>query len=140
MKLDVYETGISDHHKMIFSILWNNFAKGKPKIVFYRCYKKVRSKLFQQSISKQDEALQNLICHLKNFLRYLSHAFPPYHCVKCVHIRSYFWSLFSCIRTEYRKIRTRNNSLFGHILRSVIRKKRSDITTILVWQKASEKK
>ena len=25
-----------------------------------------------------------------------------------------FWSVFSCIRTEYRKIRTRNNSAFGH--------------------------
>ena len=40
------------------------------------------------------------------------------HCVKCVQIRSYFWSVFSCIRTEYRKIRTRNNSLFGHFSRS----------------------
>ena len=24
-----------------------------------------------------------------------------YHCVKIVHIRSIFWSLFSCIRIEY---------------------------------------
>ena len=44
-------------------------------------------------------------------------------CVKSVQVRSYFWSVFSCIRTEYgfygvnlsiqpeyRKIRTRNNS------------------------------
>ena len=50
-----------------------------------------------------------------------------YHCVKCVQIRSYFWSVFSCIRTEYgdlrvnlcteseyRKIRTRNNSVYSH--------------------------
>ena len=36
------------------------------------------------------------------------------HCVKSAQIRSYFWSVFSCIRTEYRKIRTRNNSVFGH--------------------------
>ena len=34
--------------------------------------------------------------------------------VKSVQILSYFWSVFSCIRTEYRKIRTRNNSAFGH--------------------------
>ena len=40
------------------------------------------------------------------------------HCVKSVQIRSYFWSVFSCIRTEYRKIRTKNNSVFGHFLRS----------------------
>ena len=50
------------------------------------------------------------------------------HCVKSVQIRSFFWSVFSCIRTEYRdllrkspysvseyrKIRTRKNSTFGH--------------------------
>ena len=36
---DVYETGISDHHKMIISVLRKTFAKGKPKTVFPRCYK-----------------------------------------------------------------------------------------------------
>ena len=40
------------------------------------------------------------------------------HCVKSVQIRSFFWSVFSCIRTEYGKIRTRKNSVFGHFLRS----------------------
>ena len=46
------------------------------------------------------------------------------HCVKSVQIRSYFWSVFSCIRIEYRKIRTRNNSVFGHFSRSVYLKKK----------------
>ena len=32
------------------------------------------------------------------------------HCVKSVQIRSFFWS-------EYRKIRTRKNSVFGHFSR-----------------------
>ena len=32
------------------------------------------------------------------------------HCVKSVLIWSYVWSVFSCIQSEYRKIRTRNNS------------------------------
>ena len=40
------------------------------------------------------------------------------HCVKSVQIRSFFWSVFSCIRTEYRKIRTRNKTVFGHFSRS----------------------
>ena len=31
-------------------------------------------------------------------------------CVKSVHIRSYIWSVFSCTRTEDKKIWTRNNS------------------------------
>ena len=35
------------------------------------------------------------------------------HCVKSVQIRSFFWPVFSGIRTEYRKIRTRKNSIFG---------------------------
>ena len=41
------------------------------------------------------------------------------NCVKSVQIRSYRWSVFSCIRNEYRKIRTRNNSVFGHFSRRV---------------------
>ena len=35
-----------------------------------------------------------------------------------VQIRSFFWSVFSRIRTEYGKIRTRKNSVFGHFSRS----------------------
>ena len=46
------------------------------------------------------------------------------HCVKSVQIRSFFWSVFSCIRTEYRKIRIRKNSLFGHFSRSVKQNKK----------------
>ena len=42
------------------------------------------------------------------------------HRVKSVQIRIYFWSVFSCIRTENRKIQTRNNSVFGHFSRSEI--------------------
>ena len=41
-----------------------------------------------------------------------------YHCVKSVQIRSLFWSVFSCIQSEYRKIRNRKNSVFGHFSRS----------------------
>ena len=40
------------------------------------------------------------------------------HCVKRVQIHSYFWFIFFCIWTEYRKIQTRNNSIFGQFSRS----------------------
>ena len=40
------------------------------------------------------------------------------HCVKSVQIRSCFWSVFYCIKSAYRKIRTRNNSVFGRGLSS----------------------
>ena len=39
--------------------------------------------------------------------------------MKCVQIRSFFWSVFSHIRTEYGKIRTIKNSIFGHFSRSI---------------------
>ena len=54
-------------------------------------------------------------------------SFSIAHCVKSVQIRSYFWSVFSCIwieyvnlriQSEYRKIWTRNNCVFGHFSRS----------------------
>ena len=48
------------------------------------------------------------------------------HCVKSVQIRSYFVNLR--IQSEYRKIQTRNNSVFGHFSSSaffVITAKRS---------------
>ena len=41
------------------------------------------------------------------------------HCVKSVQMQRFFWSVFSCIRTEYRKIRTRKTSVFQHFSRSV---------------------
>ena len=40
------------------------------------------------------------------------------HCVKSVQIWSFFWSLFSCIQAEYRKIWTRKNTVFGHFSHS----------------------
>ena len=40
-------------------------------------------------------------------------------CVKSVQIQSYFWSVFSCFQSEHRKIRTRNNSVFGHFSRTL---------------------
>ena len=43
-----------------------------------------------------------------------------FHCVKSVQVRSFFWSVFSSIRTEHRKMRTRKDSVFGHFSRSVL--------------------
>ena len=42
------------------------------------------------------------------------------HCMKSVEILSYFLSVFSCIQSEYKKIRTRNNFVFGHVSRSAM--------------------
>ena len=67
-------------------------------------------------------AYQNCFCSQKNkyykYLKYfywlsISHFICSIcfhiwaHCVKSILIRSFFWSVFSCIQSEYRKIRTR---------------------------------
>ena len=44
--------------------------------------------------------------------------FLQVHCVKSAQTRSFFWSVFSCIQSKYRKIRTRKNSVFEHFSRS----------------------
>ena len=37
---------------------------------------------------------------------------------KNIRMQSYFWSVFSCIQSKYRKMRIRNNSVFEHFSRS----------------------
>ena len=58
------------------------------------------------------EHLWWLLLDIKFHVTEISHLQP--HCVKSAQIRSSFWSVFSCIRTEYRKIRTRKNSVSEH--------------------------
>ena len=43
-----------------------------------------------------------------------------FHCVKSAQMRSFFWSVFCCSQSEYRKIRTRKNSVFGHFSHSFL--------------------
>ena len=59
---------------------------------------------------------QRVVCETVRFVSHWSYC--ENHCVKRVQIRSHFWSVFSCIRTEYRIIRTRNNSVSGRFSRS----------------------
>ena len=42
------------------------------------------------------------------------------HCVKFVQIRSFFWSIFPRIQSDYGKTWTRKNSVFGHFLHSAV--------------------
>ena len=59
MHEDVYETGISDHYKMIISVLWKTFDKGKTKTLFYRCYKNFDQDSFNETL-KNRISLPNL--------------------------------------------------------------------------------
>ena len=46
------ETGVSDHHKLIGKMLRSTFAKGKPKIIFYRSYKNFDNEKFEELLKK----------------------------------------------------------------------------------------
>ena len=58
MKSHVYQTGVSDHYKMIFSVVRKTFAKGKSKTVFLLRYKNYdqnfSNKVLQNKISQPD--------------------------------------------------------------------------------------
>ena len=53
MKTLTFETGISDHHKLIGMMLRSLFAKRKSKKMFYRCYKNFDNKGFEKELQKQ---------------------------------------------------------------------------------------
>ena len=53
MKTVTFETGVSDHHKLIGTMLRSTFAKGKPKKMFYRCYRNFDNKKFEEELQKQ---------------------------------------------------------------------------------------
>ena len=47
-----FETGLSDHHKFIGTMLRSAFAKGKTKKIFYRCYKNCDNEKFEEELKK----------------------------------------------------------------------------------------
>ena len=40
LKIDTTETGLSDYHKLIFAFIESKMPRLKPKLIFYRNYKK----------------------------------------------------------------------------------------------------
>ena len=53
MRTLTFETGISDHHKLIGTMLRSTFVKGKPRKMFYRCYRNFDNKTFEEELQKQ---------------------------------------------------------------------------------------
>ena len=52
MNTAAFETDVSDHHKLIGTMLRSTFAKGKPKKIFYRCYKNFDNEKFEEELKK----------------------------------------------------------------------------------------
>ena len=53
MKTNFFETGISDHHKMISTIMKLHFAREIPKTKHYRDYRKFDIDYFSTELSRQ---------------------------------------------------------------------------------------
>ena len=49
----VFETGLSDFHKLTFTVLKQYYPKQKPKVVFYRKYKNFRNDLFRSELENE---------------------------------------------------------------------------------------
>ena len=57
METNVFESGISDHHKMISTIMKLYFAKENPKTKYYRDYLKTDSDYFSSELSYQLDSM-----------------------------------------------------------------------------------
>ena len=62
-----------------------------------------------------------------------------HHRAKSVKIRSLFWSVFSCVWAEYRKIRTRKNCVFGLVscrtrVKLYCGKMKNTISNFSIWR------
>ena len=55
----VIETGLSDFHKLVVTVMKTTFKKSKPKIITYRSYKSFSNDRFR-------EALQQIECNENN--------------------------------------------------------------------------
>ena len=53
MKTNVFETGISDHHKMISTIMKLHFTRESPKTKYHRDYRKFDIDYFSSEVSRQ---------------------------------------------------------------------------------------
>ena len=113
-------------------------APGRKPDVLFHVPETGRLKTKGMSVSNSDLNIANQVLGIQHHPVYhnidLHNLLNRYHCVKSVQIQSFFWSVFSCIwweygdllQSEYRKIRTRKNSVFGHFPRSVCTIKRDN--------------
>ena len=60
---NVFETGLSDFHKMTVSVLKSHFPKQKPNIVSYRSYKRFRNNSFRTELD--NESLKCDLCSIE---------------------------------------------------------------------------
>ena len=80
MKTNNFETGISDHHKMISTIMKLHFTRESPKTKYYRDYRKFDIDYFSSELSRQLNSVFSSVKEnvdyedLNDFSRF--HSFP----------------------------------------------------------------
>ena len=60
---------LSDHHKLIVTVLRSTFGKEKSRKMFYRCYKNFDNNRFEEELQKnrsQYQILNHSVLHLKS--------------------------------------------------------------------------
>ena len=67
MKRNIFETGISDHHKMISTIIKLYFIRENPKTKYFRDYHKFHIDYFISELSRQ---LSSVFCSVKETVDY----------------------------------------------------------------------
>ena len=67
MKANIFETGISDHHKMISTIMKLHFTRESPKTKCYRDSRKFDIDYFSSKLSRQ---LNSVFCSTKENVDY----------------------------------------------------------------------
>ena len=94
-------------------VLWNDWNGKDSKYILleFHHFNFLRHKILRNRlrISLRDLHIVDMIKTYSNFYRL-------WHCLKSVQIRSFFWSVFSCIRTEYGP---EKNSVFGLFTQSI---------------------
>ena len=54
-----FKTGVSDHHKLVGTMPRSTFTNGKPKKVFYGCYKNFDNEKFEEELKKHLSSVQD---------------------------------------------------------------------------------
>ena len=85
-------------------ILGSNLELTSHAVLYY-LWSADLSKSFPNSL-RQYLSIFNIFS--RDFTRWKKSVGLPTHCMKSVQIRSYFWSAFSCIWTEYGDLRSKS--------------------------------
>ena len=84
---DVYETGLSDFHKLTFTVLKTHFQKIKPRIIRYRDYKNFNNNLYKDELVKELSLNNIQPDDLNQFITISKHVLQMQAPIKEKHVR-----------------------------------------------------